>query len=203
MKIAIFGATGGTGEELLKQSIEKGHTVTAFTRDPSKIILGFKRLKVIKGDARKKRDVESAVKGQDAILSCLGVRPGQKPICEEGTSNIIHAMKKYKVKRIIVESAYGIGKTRNKGVYAIFLSTMIRQLVEDKESMERQIKQSRSDWTIIQPTILTNGPQTKSYKFGEGLLVKGFMKVSRADVAELMLRCAEDRILIKKSVIVT
>jgi len=37
MNILVFGASGGTGRELVKQGLDQGHRVTAYVRDPSKI----------------------------------------------------------------------------------------------------------------------------------------------------------------------
>lgn len=203
MKIALFGASGGTGHEIIKQAIENGHKVTAFVRNPKKIILNYKNLRLIKGDVKNQNAVNKAVAGQDVVMSCLGVKPGQNPICELGTKKIISSMKKGKVKRLIVESAYGVGKTKNKGIYAKVLNGLVNRLVEDKERMEKTIMQSSLEWTIVQPTILTNGPKTKDYRYGEDILVKGFEKVSRASVAEFMLRCAEGKNMVKKNIIIT
>ncbi|MGC2637567.1 MAG: NAD(P)H-binding protein, partial [Acidobacteriaceae bacterium] len=73
MKIVVFGASGGTGQELLKQGVAAGHEVTAFVRDP-KSVTGGERLRVVVGDARDAKAVALAIAGQDAVLSALGAR---------------------------------------------------------------------------------------------------------------------------------
>ena len=158
MKAVIFGATGGTGRELVKLCLEKRFEVTAFVRDPTKIT--DEKVKSVKGDARNPAEVEEAVKGNEVVFSCIGVKPGQKPINSISTANIISAMHKEKIKRIIVESAYGVGKTRKKGIYAKLLWTVINPLIKDKEEMEKMIESSGLEWTIIQPPIFTNNPLT-------------------------------------------
>lgn len=37
LKILVFGATGRTGKEVVKQALEKGHHVTAVVRTPEKV----------------------------------------------------------------------------------------------------------------------------------------------------------------------
>ena len=74
MNVLILGATGGTGRALIQQALERGHVVTAFARDPAKIRATHKNLAVVKGDILNYESVEAAIKGQDAVLSALGIR---------------------------------------------------------------------------------------------------------------------------------
>ena len=75
VKLLVFGATGGTGRALVEQALEQGHAVTAFARDPAKVRSAHQNLTVVKGNMLDYDSVEAAVKGQDAVLSALGVRP--------------------------------------------------------------------------------------------------------------------------------
>ena len=187
----------------MKHALEKGHEVTAFVRNPSKLQIQHENLKIVQGDVRSVEDVEKAVKAQNVVLSCLGVKLGQKPICAEGTKNIIRAMKKRDVKRIVVESAYGAGKTRKKGLYACLLRLAIKPLLKDKEAMEDLLQKSGLDWTVVQPTILTNGPLTTKYRADTNLKVGWLPKISRADVADFMLKVAEQGKFLREVVIVS
>lgn len=203
MKIVIFGSTGATGKELVKQSLQKGHIVTAFLRNPNKLQINHKNLKICKGDVANIDDVKKALKGQDVVLSCLGTKPPQKPICFIGTKNIIQALKYYKLKRIVVESAYGASHTAKKGIYAKLLWIIIRPLLKDKEEMEKLLSDSDLNWTVVQPTILTNGPYTGKYFFAKDLKVRGLPKISRADVADFMLKVAQNNDFIKEVVVLS
>lgn len=49
------------------------------------------------------------------------------------------------------------------------------------------LRESGLAWTLVYPTLLTNGPRTGRYRMGEHLAMKGMAKISRADVAEFML----------------
>ena len=190
-KVVIFGATGGTGKQLVSQALELGYQVTAFVRDPDKLEIKDENLIVITGDVLKKTDVDKAVTAQDAVFSALGVRPGNQPICTRGIKTIIASMKKKKVNRLIVVSAYGVRDTK-QNFYPKLLWLLLKSLMQDKEDMEEALESSHLNWTAVRPTILTSGPQTSSYQPGKDLNV-GFMpKISRADVADFMLNAFRD-----------
>ena len=74
MKLLVFGATGGTGRQLVQQALRQGHVVTAFARDPGKIPLTHDNLRVVRGDILRPDSVETAMAGQEAVLSALGIR---------------------------------------------------------------------------------------------------------------------------------
>ena len=203
MNVAIFGATGGTGLEAVMQSLEQGHRVTAFVRDSAKLTIQNEELRVVRGDAMNPTDVEEAVKGQDAVISALGVsRRAPLTICSEGTKNIIAAMKKDNIKRIIVESAYGAGDTR-KGFYGNAVWMLIASRIRDKELMEKTLGESGLDWAISRPVYLTNGPWTGVYRVGFELHVGIWPKISRADVADFMLKQLADNTYIRRAPIIT
>jgi putative NADH-flavin reductase len=75
MKLLIFGASGGTGRQLVEQALAQGHLVTAFVRNPAKLPIAHQNLRIAQGDALHYETVEPAVTGQDAVLSALGIRP--------------------------------------------------------------------------------------------------------------------------------
>src|SRR3954454_1002100 len=101
MQLVGFGATGGTGRELVKQAVGHGHSVRAFVRNPDKLKIIHHRLEVVQGDVLDQKAVAAAVAGQDAVLSALGVND-RKPntVLSDGTRNLLAAMKKQKVKRL-------------------------------------------------------------------------------------------------------
>ena len=188
MRIVIFGASGRTGRHLVKQALDRGHAVTAFARNPAKIGVSHENLSIFKGDVLHPGEVDAAVRGQDAVLSALGLTKGSpKTICADGIRNIIATMKRHGVKRLIAESAYGAGNTRNKGFYARVLWLIIKDRIKDKEEMEREIERSGLEWVIARPVALTDGERTGSYRAGTDLKLSFFPKVSRADVADFML----------------
>src|SRR5258708_27273195 len=89
MNIVIFGANGPTGRLLTQQALEKGYTVTAFTRHPETFPIQGARLRVLSGDVYDLAAVEQAVAGQDAVLSALG-----GVFCGEEVTNYSHGPSK-------------------------------------------------------------------------------------------------------------
>jgi len=190
-KIVIFGATGATGRQLVKQALEQGIEVTAFVRNPAGLDDSHHKLSVRQGDVLNPEDVDRAVRGQQAVLSALGVKPGRKPVCAQGMMNIIDSMNKHGVSRLVAVSAYGAGDSK-RGIYARLLCLLLNSLMRDKDEMERIIKKSNLQWIVVRPTILTNGPKTGTYRVGSDIKARGFPKISRADVADCMLKLIND-----------
>src|SRR5262245_39398988 len=111
MKVAIFGATGSVGRVAVKVALEQGHVVTVLVRDPAKLNVKSPELRVVKGNVMDLASVEAAIQGQDAVLCILGAgRRGN--LRAPGTKNIIRAMKKTGVKRLICQSSLGVGDSR-------------------------------------------------------------------------------------------
>jgi len=205
MKIAVFGATGGTGSEIVKQALERGHVVTAFVRNPDKMMVKNERLTIIKGDIYNVTDVEHGVLGQDAVFCALGARDLKSTMIRtEGTINIIEAMKRDNVKRLFVISSIGVGESWNSIslINKVFLSTLLKSTRKDHEAQEAAVKTSGLDWTIIRPSGLTNEPRTGIYSVGENIRAKTY-QISRGDVADLILNDLEKRAWVCKSVTIT
>jgi putative NADH-flavin reductase len=205
MKILIIGATGGTGRAIVEQALEKRHAVTAFVRNPAKMSIAHERLVVVKGNVLDYDSVEHAVQGHDAVVSALGHKQFflKNTILSNGTKNIIRAMEKHKVKRLIFESSLGVGDSRGRlGLYytLFVIPFIIFFYYKDKELAERYIMESSLDWTIVRPGQLTNGKKRGVYR--EGLNVGNWfssVRISRADVADFMLKQLTDNSYLKKT----
>ena len=206
MKLAIFGATGKTGVELVKQALEKGHMVTAFVRDASKLLITDEGLNLIVGDVLDPSQVSQAIAGQDAIICALGAGNSLKKtsVRTNGTTNIIHAMKKADVKRLIVVTAMGVGKSwETLSLFnKIFFATLLKSSRDDHQSQETTVKASGLDWTIIRPSGLTDTPRTGIYFVGENILAKT-STIARADVADLILKELDQNSYISKAITIT
>ena len=206
MNIVIFGATGVTGRCLVEQALSEGYTVTAFARNPLALPTRHASLSSVSGDVFQKASVEKAVANQDAVLSTIGGydrlrvalsgHPRQRGLCTIGTSNILDAMKKSGVTRLICLSAWGIGDSRDRVPvvfkYIIF-PLLMKEEYADKEAQEQLIQQSPIDWTIIRPSRLTNGQRTGNYRMRSALEFSLRSSISRADVADCMLKQLTDQ----------
>lgn len=206
MKLIIFGATGGTGKELIRQALEQGHEVTAFVRNRQKLSFNDKKLNIINGDVLNKEDVSKTIQGNDAVLVALGVKPPSKAkVVGPGTKNIIEAMKAHNVRRLIVESAMFMDDTVRKNSFLIsFLTkTFMKGLYADKLVQESAVRESGLEWVIVRPVGLSNGHKTEKYRFGESLKLKGlFPMIARADVADFMLKQVQSDTNLHKTLLV-
>jgi putative NADH-flavin reductase len=197
MRIIVFGSTGGTGRELLRQSLERGHIVTAFARNPDRIeATGHANLRVIGGDVLNSSAVESAVSGQEAVLITIGAGARRTTVREDGTRIIVAAMEKAGVKRLLCLSSLGVGDSRSNLPFFtryIVVGVFLRHAFADHERQEAVIKQSSLDWTIARPPHLTVGPRTGTYRHGFPTTGKQRnAKLSRADVADFMVKQLTD-----------
>jgi len=205
MKLLIFGASGATGHELVKQSLSIGHSVTAFVRDSSRLKINHKSLNVIPGDLTSTVDLAHAIKGHDVVLSALGAKNPFKfdAIVVDGVGKIIQVMEELKVLRFIYLSFIGVGEGRIHGGFVIrhIASRILKTEIAGHETREKMIRESRLNWTIVHAPTLTNGKKKGAYRTGENLSSNSVVvTVSRADVADFMLSQCVDLTFKHKSV---
>jgi putative NADH-flavin reductase len=205
MKLLIFGSTGGIGRRLVEQALAQGHAVTAFARHPAKLDIEHANLKVAQGDVMDLAAVERAMQGQEAVLSALGTPALTKnTVRSEGTRNVIRAMEKTGVRRLVCLSSIGIGDSRDMLPFHykyILVPLLLRQGFAEHELQEDCVKQSQTEWTIVRPGAFTNGNRTGVYRhglpFSNGKAIKA--KISRADVADFMLQQSTDHTYLHKA----
>jgi putative NADH-flavin reductase len=196
MKLLLLGATGGTGSLVLEQALKQGHHVTAFVRNPSKICHKNPALTIVQGNVMDLSSVENAMKGQEAVICCIGT-PAHKPgnLRSEGTKNIIRAMEKTGVKRFICQTSLGYGESTPvlKQTSFVFKKMIVPLLLKktfaDHYLQEEFIRQTDLNWTIVRAGSLTNGKPTGSYQHGFSYNDKAIkVKVARGDVADFLIQ---------------
>lgn len=167
-KIIVFGATGGTGIQVVKQSLEKGYAVTVILRTPATFQLQHQNLRIIKGDVLQPISFQNEMIGQTAVISCLGVGSNTKPtvVYSNGIENILSAMHKENVTRLICISAGALYTNRQmgffiKGITKFVLQNIFKNLYADMRLMENKLENSNTNWTIIRPPMLKNSSLKK------------------------------------------
>jgi len=193
MKIIVFGATGGVGQALVKQAVEKGFEVTVFVRTPAKLETQSELLHVIQGDAFKPDEVAAAIAGHDVVVSCLGSSQGMKKSNElqTMTKNIVDGMKQHGVKRIIYTASAGIDK-EIPGVSGKLVMTMLKNPLIDHRAAVDYIKANGLTYTIARPMGLTNNPLTGEYRESATSVPDKSRSIPRADVAHFILKALSD-----------
>lgn len=204
MRLLVFGATGGTGRELVKQALDQGHEVTAFVRDPAKMEgVAHEHLNVVRGDVLDSESVGDAIPGHDAVFVCIGAGPSRSSIREDSTRVITAAMEQAGVKRLICQSSLGVGDSKtNLGFFTryVIVGIFLRHAFADHERQEAVVRKSSLDWILARPPHLVDGPRTGVYRHGftpTDRDIKG--KVSRADVADFMLKQTADDTYVRQT----
>ncbi len=204
MKIALFGATGGTGFQVLQQALTQGHTIHALVRNPATFAQTHPNLVVFPGDVRQQQPVTECVAGAEAVICTLGTRQGEEPVEVAGTRTILQAMQSHHVRRLIVVTSIGVGDSKDQvpTFFKLLMKTALRKVMAAKEEQERLVTQSGLDWVIVRPGGLTNGSLTGRYTFGvEKSIMAG--QVARADVADFVLKQLADDTFLHQTPAVT
>jgi putative NADH-flavin reductase len=205
--VLIIGASKGIGLATVNAALKASHSVRALSRSASSIRLHHPKLEKLDGDALDRDTIERALVGVDAVIQTLGVSPTPDLIFtgtrlfSAATRVLVRAMEASAVRRLICVTGFGAGDSRGRGgiLYNAAFCLFVGRIYADKDVQERIIRRSRLDWTIVRPTILTNGPRTGAYR----VLVdprdwtSGF--ISRADVADFLVKQIEDTSLLRQT----
>jgi len=199
----ILGATGQTGREVVKQALEKNIVVTAYVRNP-KITLSDKNVRVVTGEIQDTKALAKAMEGQDAVIVTLGPKKIKDAVMTPATKTVIEAMHEAKVKRIVLLSSFAAHPDFHPPLLMKLVWPMMKDVFEDKKTAEQLLKKSDLAWTIVYATRLTNGTGTGDYNVSDILPKYSVAKhISRADVADFLLQCLEDKNVIGKLPIIS
>ena len=193
MKLVIFGATGQTGRLLIARGLSEGHQVTGFARNPTRLDATSGSMRAVQGNVLDPTAVDRAVAGQEAVLSVLGTAPrGFPPVLPNGTRHILDAMQRHGVRRIVVLSAAGaLHEPAGTVLGSLGLSlarAVIPGVYREHRAMLEELRTRDLEWIAVRPVILTNGPKTGRYRVVSEGIPRGGYRISRADVADFMIR---------------
>ncbi|WP_438495193.1 NAD(P)-dependent oxidoreductase [Paenibacillus sp. IHBB 3054] len=213
MKIAIIGATGGTGRKVMERALELGHEVVAVARRPE-VITPAERLSTRQGDVFDASGMAKAIAGTDVVISCIGPTSNFSPgnvmskgnlnalaanfspgtVMSEGIPNILKACQRAGVKRLVMQSGIGLsdGKELSAGNrWVIGINRRIfSKAIKDKAIAEHAVQRSDLDWVIVRPAGLNNAAATLNYTAGPAARIAPFRPLSFADCADCLVRAA-------------
>lgn len=198
--ILIIGASHGIGLETVRRALDQGYQVRAFARSASQMPLTHVQLTKLNGDALKAEDIAAAVQGADTVILTLGAKAslamltGPIRLFSDATRLLIQAMEKAGVKRLICVTGFGAGDSREHMPVLLRLpfELMLGRVYADKAVQEMMIRRSALSWVIARPGILTNGPRTGRYKILDRHADWRSGTISRADVADFLVKQVED-----------
>jgi putative NADH-flavin reductase len=195
MRLVVFGATGGTGREVVRQALDVGHEVTAVARRPSAMTIQHKRLKVLQGDVLAPETLPQAVRDQEAVVFTVGAADrSPTKIYSVGVMNVLMAMHDANVHRLICVSASGLdpGVLLQKLIAKPLLWWIFKHGYTDMLHMEIIVRASGMDWTILHPPRLTNGERNGRYKVAVNKQLSNGWLLSRADLADYIVKHLHD-----------
>lgn len=191
MKILVLGATGGVGRKLFAEGLNRGHHITAFVRNASKVQQQSPNVKVVVGDVLDNAALERAVEGQDAVAYAIGVRsPSQTTLFSDSTRTLISIMKRQRVKRLVCITGVGAGETKGHGGFLydrIGYPLITKKIYLDKDRQEEIIRGSGLDWTIVRPTVFREGKAKSEFQAATDLNGVVLRRISRQEVANFVL----------------
>lgn len=208
MNITVIGASAGIGLETVKRGLIRKHSITTLSR--SEILLdNNKSLHVILGDATHKADLLKSIQNADALIVTLGTRKNK-----DATSLFsdfarliveIHQENKIKIPFIFV-TGFGAGDSKNyvSWIVKLFLKYLLKDVYADKTNMEEIITSTDMNWTVVRPGRLLDKGLTAAYRI-ENKLFKGINigGINRADVADFLIKQAEQQTELKKYVAIS
>lgn len=203
MNIVVFGATGGTGREVVIQALAAGHHVTAVARNPAMLDIKHAQLEILQGDVLKPETVTHAVEGKDVVVSALGTtNTSVTRVYSAGLMNILLAMHAANVRRLICVSATGLspGNLIQKVIAKTILWTLFKEGYTDMLYMETIVRASDVDWTIVRPPRLTDKPRTGKYQVAVKKQLPNAWLISRADLADYIVKHLNDPALTRAMV---
>lgn len=197
MKVVIFGATGAIGALAVAEALRGGHVVTAFARRPEALNLRHDRLRLCAGDALDAEAVAAAISGQDAVIVTLGAGMSLTGrVRSAGTMNIINAMQRHGVRRLICQSTLGAHESwSNLNFFwkRIMFGLLLRRVFQDHELQEQLVRASGLDWTIVRPSAFANRAGSDDYQEGFAPDLRGLsLKIAKPDVARFLTRQLSD-----------
>lgn len=195
--IAVIGSTGSTGRELVRLALESNYTVTVIERAP-KSTQSQGNLKVLKGDVTDFESLVAALENIDCVVCCFGPATHRKVgnLMSAGTTNIVKACEKNKVKRLVFMSGF----VQSDGEEFSLLHRLAIKLLrlyfndsyKDKIIAETAIQKSTLDWIIVRAVALTQTEPTGQYNAGTKIKVSPFNALPYADCAKCLLDAVEE-----------
>lgn len=197
MKVAVFGATGGIGSDVVDRALAAGHEVVAASRDPDKVEPRA-GVTVAGTDITDAQGVAQAVRGVDAVVWAVGPTsnsPDEPHRFERGAQNLVAGMRSAGVKRLVALSGAGITlsgerKPLTGKLMSALVGVLARHVVESKRREYEVFSESGLDWTLVRPPRVVERPARGTYHAGDRLAGRS---VTQADLAQFMVDALADR----------
>lgn len=193
MRIAVFGGSGATGKALLSRLAREGVPVRALARKAGSIIAPAGQVEVVEGALSDTGDVQATLRGCRAAICVFGPRPPYVDVfCEQATANIVAAMQRLGIRRLVCQTGGMIGSYRaNRTLPFQWIADTFRrhspQIASDRAGQESVVMHSGLDWTIVKPPRLTDGATREKWVAGPDVRLGMLSSISRADLSAFLV----------------
>lgn len=206
MKIAIFGATGASGQLVVRKALDAGHSVTAFARKPEKLSFKSNHLRIVQGNLADAQAIDDAVVGADAVISLLGPTGKQvgTPVAD-GMRLIVAAMQRHGVRRLIATATPSAEDLSDGFSLSFQFAVKMMKALAGSAYAEivhtaDAVRGSGLDWTLVRLPILSSKPAARSavtgYVGDPGIKL---FSLSRSALADFLLLQLQDRAWLRKA----
>ncbi len=167
MKILVFGATGQTGQHLVRLALAAGHSVRAVARTPAKLDVAHDDLDVVQGSITEPLDLDALLDGVDAVVAMLGDRTAQatRSINDEFVRALVPAMRRRGVRRFLYQAG---GLSAKPGKRLPLVLRIVRRTIaksydgqhRDNEAVMQYLDSEARDlqWVVHRAGIGSDGP---------------------------------------------
>ena len=195
--ISLFGGSGQTGFEFLKQALANNYKVKALIRSPEKFSFTHQNLEIHKGDVLNLENVSNNIKDSDIVVSLFGhVKDSPEWLQTNGTRNIVDGMKTVGIKKIISLSGGGLPfpeKDKPQFIDKLIRTIMkivVPKILNDAIEHHRVLENTDLNWIIVRGPRLINSPKINNYKIG-WVGVNSGTSIGRSDLADFILKQVE------------
>ena len=155
------------------------------------------QITIQQGDLLDGGKLERVIRGHEAVVSGFGPRvpvsKSDRNLLEQFAVALTRAMLNSGVRRVVVESVAFLFKDSIVPPAYLLGRLFFPGIVADATAMEQLFQESGLDWTMVRPPGLTDNPYTGKYRVRVGHLPPFGFKISRADVADFLLKAVENR----------
>jgi uncharacterized protein YbjT (DUF2867 family) len=188
--LVVLGASGRTGLLVVEAALAAGHSVTALVRSPEKLALRHPKLRVVIGDATDPVALSQALGGANAAISALG--GSGRSIIADSSRALVAAAREAGVNRVVILSSWLVQRDQMSSLTRALTSIARGSVITDKVAGEQLIRNSGLDWTIVYPSVLTDGPAVGTVVLPDGARRGITERISRADVAAWLVHATTE-----------
>ncbi len=196
VKLIVFGASRGVGRSLTEHALADGHRVTAVVRNPPTLGLNHESLEVVAGDVTDADGVRRCLPGHEMAFCTVGAdKRGATTLYSTAARNIASAMDDQDdqgIRRLMFLSNFGVLAEKGSGprtaAMVLIAKLLLRPTLDDHRQALDELRRHDWEWIAVRPMRLTDGPRSGQYRVVLDGLPRGGARISRADVADFMLK---------------